>query len=219
MDEANIAISISDTGPGIPEDALERIFDPFFTTKRESQGTGLGLSISRTIIQQMGGDLVVSSVYGDGATFSCFLPLPTNDQVHGEVRFRRRVLAPAIRGIKSVLLVDDDDRVLRTMSRALREKYKVMIARDGQEACDLLLSGSHADAIVMELDLPEMDGPRFFDWLREHLPELTRRIVVATGAQESDRYREFLEDSTLTLLPKPMGTEALLEAVAEVLSH
>ena len=218
VDEQHIAISITDTGPGIPEQDLERIFDPFFTTKREGEGTGLGLSISRSIVQQMGGDLAAMSVYGDGATFVCFLPLPKPGQLARGSRLRRPVLTPLLPGaIKSVLLIDDDDRVLRATSRALRDNYKVVVARDGQEACELLSSGSHADAIVMELELPEMDGPEFYRWLTAHHPELTNRIVVATAAQEREKYRDFLKDSSLVILHKPMGTEALLEAVANAL--
>src|SRR5690606_7873214 len=81
VDEEHLAISVSDTGPGIPERALEQIFDPFYTTKGEGRGTGLGLSISRSILQHLGGDLVVSSIFGEGATFLCFLPLPTPAQL------------------------------------------------------------------------------------------------------------------------------------------
>lgn len=218
IDDQHIAISVTDTGPGIPEETLERIFDPFFTTKREGQGTGLGLSISRSIVQHMGGDLAVSSVYGDGATFICFLPLPTQAQVRGSSRLRRPMLSALDRGgIDSVLLIDDDDRVLRATSRALRGKYKVLIARDGQEACELLASGSHADAIVMELDLPEMDGLQFYAWLTEHHPELTNKVVVATAAQEREKFRDFLRDCTLVVLHKPLSTEALFNAVSAAL--
>ena len=76
-DNEAIALSISDTGPGIAPDIVERIFDPFFSTKRgdrDTGGTGLGLSISRSILHDIGGDLIVESVHGAGATFIAVIP-------------------------------------------------------------------------------------------------------------------------------------------------
>lgn len=218
VDEDTVAITIQDTGPGISEEHLERVFDPFFTTKREGSGTGLGLSISRQIVQDMGGDLNVTSVYGQGATFLCFLPLPTEDQKAAagvERPSSSSFRASTIRG--SVLLVDDDELVLRMASRSLRQHFKVLIARDGKEATELLASGSHADVIVTELDLPELDGPGLLDWLRKNLPEVASRVVIATAAQERAKYRKFLETHTGPVLHKPLSTDALTEAVSKLI--
>lgn len=68
-------IDVCDTGPGIPEENLDRIFDPFFTTKKTGQGTGLGLSVSYNIIKNNGGRLEVQSTPGQGTCFSIFLPI------------------------------------------------------------------------------------------------------------------------------------------------
>ena len=220
VDEDTVAVTIQDTGPGISEEHLERVFDPFFTTKREGTGTGLGLSISRQIVQDMGGDLNVTSVYGEGATFICFLPLPTEEQkaaVGVERPSSSITRAATIRG--SVLLVDDDELVLRMASRSLRQHFKVLIARDGKEAAELLASGSHADVIVTELELPELDGPGLVEWLRENLPDLAERVVVATAAQERAKYRQFLEEHTGPVLHKPLGTDALIEAVSKLIGE
>ena len=70
-----IRVSISDDGPGIPAENLNKIFEPFFTTKEVGRGTGLGLTICYGIIRQHGGDLCAESVVGKGATFHCELPL------------------------------------------------------------------------------------------------------------------------------------------------
>jgi|GEM_PF-887163 PAS domain S-box-containing protein len=71
---AQVRIDISDTGHGIPPEALPHIFDPFFTTKPAGVGTGLGLSISHAIVQKMGGEMLVKSQVGQGTTFSLLLP-------------------------------------------------------------------------------------------------------------------------------------------------
>jgi two-component system, NtrC family, sensor kinase len=70
-----VVISFTDTGPGIPKDVIQKIFDPFFTTKAPGDGTGLGLAISYSIIQKLGGRIMVASAEGQGATFTIYLPV------------------------------------------------------------------------------------------------------------------------------------------------
>jgi len=74
-EENNIFINISDTGPGIPPELINRIFDPFFTTKSEKGGTGLGLSIAKKIINDHSGTIHLTSEIGKGTTFKIMLPL------------------------------------------------------------------------------------------------------------------------------------------------
>jgi two-component system NtrC family sensor kinase len=70
-----ISVEISDNGPGMPKDVLQKIFDPFFTTKEVGKGTGLGLSISYSIIEKLGGRIMVASEAGQGTTFTIYLPV------------------------------------------------------------------------------------------------------------------------------------------------
>ena len=70
-----ISIAVSDDGCGIPEGDLHRIFEPFFSTKTQKGGTGLGLSITYSLVKEMGGDIDVKSVQGQGTTFTIMLPL------------------------------------------------------------------------------------------------------------------------------------------------
>jgi two-component system NtrC family sensor kinase len=70
-----ISVEISDNGPGMPKDVLQKIFDPFFTTKEVGKGTGLGLSISYSIIEKLGGRIMVASEEGSGTTFTIYLPV------------------------------------------------------------------------------------------------------------------------------------------------
>jgi signal transduction histidine kinase len=69
-----ICVSVSDTGVGIPPEALDEVFDPFFTTKEPGQGTGLGLSVSYSIVEKHHGRITVESAVNKGTTFSIFLP-------------------------------------------------------------------------------------------------------------------------------------------------
>jgi len=220
MDDQNIAFTIADTGPGIPDEDLERIFDPFFTTKRDGHGTGLGLSISRAMIHHLGGDLVVSSILGDGATFIAFFPLPSQEELDAAPT-RSDEPAPEaalVPGRYTVLIVDDDERVLRATARALMPTYKVLAARDGAEAREVLLTGSHVHAVVSELALLELDGVHFYEWLKNFQPDLAARLVFATGAHERAEYRSFLDASGVSVLPKPFTQADLLAAVARALA-
>jgi CheY-like chemotaxis protein len=113
-------------------------------------------------------------------------------------------------------LIDDDEKILRTMARSIRDEYKVLLARDGEEAMELLTSGSHADAIVMELDLPEKDGPSFHEWLRGYDENLARHTIIATAAQERTRFQSFLKTSQLPTLHKPIAKADILEFLGRV---
>jgi CheY-like chemotaxis protein len=216
-DEEFVAIVVSDTGPGIAPDALERIFDPFFTTKRQALGTGLGLSISRAILRRLGGELSVESVYGEGATFLCFLPRPSPEALRDA--WQPTAKPPSSRppvAQTSVLVVDDDERVLRSYARLLGNQYRLMIACDGQEAIDMLQSGSTPDIVLIELDLPGADGRELLSWLGAHRPELARRTVLATSGGAGSSYEDFLRTYRGTIVHKPVRGEALLAAIEGV---
>jgi signal transduction histidine kinase len=218
-DEEYLAIGISDTGPGIAPDALDRIFDPFFTTKRQELGTGLGLPISRSILQRLGGDLLVESVYGEGATFVCLVPIPTRDQARAAFARTRGVVANRNQHAHfqgSVLVVDDDERVLRSYVRMLNPLYGVLIAQDGRDAIDLLESGSTPDVVVLELDLPGVDGRALLDWMAEHRPTLYRRTLLVSSPTADQRLQAFLRDYTGPVLHKPLRGDVLLEQIARL---
>lgn len=76
-DRDNVALSVSDTGKGIPERLLPRIFDPYFTTT--ASGTGLGLTIVYQIMKSHGGDIIVDSTEGEGSVFTLLFPVPQKD--------------------------------------------------------------------------------------------------------------------------------------------
>jgi signal transduction histidine kinase/CheY-like chemotaxis protein len=213
-DNEHVAISITDTGPGIAPEALDHIFDPFFTTKRVGAGTGLGLSISRSLMQDMGGDLLVTSVHGEGATFILLIPVANKAAIREAMRSSTASIAPPKhRERPSVLFVDDDQGILRAYSRAFGRTCSVLLAGDGQEAIDLLRSGSSPDAVVTELALPELDGAALYRWISRERPGLARRIIFVTADSTTERYQSFVSHAGNPLLLKPVNAADLLEAI------
>jgi two-component system NtrC family sensor kinase len=218
-DDEFVAIAISDTGPGIPPESLERIFDPFFTTKRQELGTGLGLPISRSILQRLGGDLSVESVYGDGATFVCCVPIPSREQVRAACS-RNAPMPSRITGAQpncSVLVVDDDERVLRSYVRMLNPLHRLLIAQDGGDAIELLESGSAPDVVLLELDLPGLDGRKLLAWLQENRPALHKHALIVTSVASQPQYEDFLRSYSGPVLHKPVRGEELIAEIARVL--
>ena len=212
-----VIIQVSDTGPGVSPMHLERVFDPFFTTKREGMGTGLGLSISRSILEQLGGELLVESAHGEGATFICILPVgeargATSPVVRGQVI---ELVAPP-KGPPSLLLIEDDRRVLRSYARLLGRDYRVIVATDGLEAIELIQSGTQVDAIVSELDLPERDAIEVHEWLREHAPALAERVLYVSGARDQPRFADFVAPRRSRVMWKPAPADELERALRDL---
>jgi len=205
-DEEVITITFEDTGTGIPADAVERIFDPFVSTPRDAAGAGLSLSVSRSIMRSLGGDLMVESVHGDGATFVAWLPRPETRHVAA-----MNVSQPARRiERRAILVVEPDTQVLSALARLLRERYDVLLAIDGQEACELLSSGSQADIIITEVDAYDETGRRFCEWISEQRPDLARRMILTSARHEPP-----LNMAGVRWLEKPIDPQTILRAIEE----
>jgi signal transduction histidine kinase len=213
-DDDAIAVSISDTGPGIAPQVLERIFDPFFTTKRHGTGTGLGLSISRSILRQIGGDLLVESVHGDGATFIALIPRPNRNELFEAYQRHKKPVVSAAQPNpnKRVLVLDRDEQVLRAFGRALDTHYDLLLARDGDEAIELIASGSHADVIVADVSPPERTGMALLQWLKLERADEKHAIILVTAEERNTDF------PGLPILYKPVSRSQLIEAVNQALA-
>lgn len=176
------AISLQDTGGGIDARVLEHIFEPFFTTKEVGKGTGLGLSQVFGFAKQSGGNVDVSSIAGQGARFTLYLPqvdgsgvdeLPADGQQWGELS--------AEEGKYRVLIVEDNLEVGRFANQILQDLgYETAWAANGQEA--LLMVGPDAmafDAIFSDVVMPGMTGVALARELRLRRAELP--VILASG--------------------------------------
>ncbi len=211
------ALSVSDTGTGIPPEIQGKIFEPFFTTKETGKGTGLGLSTVYGIVKQSGGWIFAESRPGKGATFTMYLPIHT---AAGTPRLAAPepppVRAAALWGQGTILLVEDEDMVRAVAERALaRQGYTVITAENGEAALELLEAASPPDLLVSDVVMPLMDGPTMVGKVRERYPDLP--VLFMSGYAE-EQLRRSIDLDNVAFLPKPFSVQQLAEAVGMALA-
>jgi len=209
-----ILIRVTDTGIGMSPETLERIFDPFFTLKDVGKGTGLGLSTSQSIIEQHGGRIAVSSTLGEGSTFEIRLPASSKGDPVVE---DRPPVHPSPRGEK-VLIVDDDPSVLNSLSNlVISLGYPVRKLDSATEAVDVYLEWQ-PDLVLMDRNMPEMDGPSCIRQIVAQDPNA--KIVIVSGY--SDAGDDAIDDETRRMtrgyLTKPFDLNQLAETLSRVLN-
>jgi CheY-like chemotaxis protein/signal transduction histidine kinase len=214
-ERGDVLIAVSDTGPGIPADVLHRLFTPFFTTKPAGVGTGLGLAICRRIITSFGGDISVESRVGRGTTFRVRLPASKGTQ-SSRAPARPPSDAPAERA--SILVIDDEEAVIRAIQRVLGARHRVTGYSRAADALKTIADGARYDLIISDLVMPEMTGMDFYEELERSAPEQAERVVFLTGGAFTTRAREFLDRVEATCLDKPFNPQALRELVKARLS-
>ncbi len=211
-----VQLLVSDDGPGIAAENLNKIFLPFFTTKGIGRGTGLGLAICYGIIQEHDGRIDVESRENEGASFIVELPTARVQVEPGSLEPVVQVAPPPKTPGGRVLVVDDDEAISDLVREALEiEGWTVTAARDGAEALDIV-SDADFDVLLVDLRMPGMDGRSFYEALRNVRPELERRVIFATGDTGSEDTARFLEESGKKVLGKPYELRDLIEIVSRI---
>ncbi|SNS23382.1 multi-sensor hybrid histidine kinase [Sphingomonas laterariae] len=215
------ALSVSDTGTGIPPELLGKIFEPFFTTKEVGKGTGLGLSTVYGIVKQSGGFIFADSKPGDGTSFVIYLPVHRADPVTDAPPVpTKKPKQGELWGTGTILLVEDEDMVRAVAERALtRQGYKVLTAANGEEALEVLEAmaaedGEVIDLLVSDVVMPTMDGPTLVRHAREKFPQLP--ILFMSGYAE-EQLRRSIDLDRVAFLAKPFSVQQLAEAARDAL--
>lgn len=211
-----IAITISDTGSGIPPKVLDKIFELFFTTKEPGKGTGLGLSTSFRIVKNHGGFIDVWSEAGKGTKFTIYLPaLESAEAVSTGVNSS----AGLPLGQGEMILVVDDEPSIREITQYTLETYgyRVMTADDGAQAVSKYSQKrEEIKAIIMDISMPVMDGHTSIKSIREIDPQV--KVIVMSGLKNISGNREIGPGETDVFLPKPYTAETLLMTLREVIN-
>ena len=211
VDGPFVAVSITDTGAGIPAAQLEQIFEPFYTTKNVGEGTGLGLSQVFGFAKQSGGEIAVSSELGQGTTFTLYLPRVTAEAITSAPQFPQLPLEDG-HGT-CVLVVEDNVDVGTFATQALAELgYRTVLASNPFDAlAELQRDASRFDVVFSDVVMPGMSGIDLAGRIREQYPDLP--VVLTSG------YSHVLAENGsdgFELLHKPYSLDQLSRMLLKV---
>ncbi|MCW6052407.1 response regulator [Lyngbya sp. CCAP 1446/10] len=238
-----LAITVSDTGIGIPEDKLERIFESFEqadgSTAREYGGTGLGLAVVKQLVELHGGKISVSSDVGVGSQFIFTLPLSDSQPefsskqprlTEGEGILITPELDPQSSLVNStlsaqrnlieegekikVLVVDDEPINIQVIANNLAvENYAITQASNGREALNLIESGFKPDLILLDVMMPQMTGYEVCREVRKKYSPLEMPILVLTAKNQTSDLVEAFNSEANDYLTKPFIKKELLARI------
>ena len=210
---------VRDTGIGIPKDKLDSIFVPFAqaeeSTSRKFGGTGLGLPITKKLIEMQGGQIKVESQLGEGSQFSFYLPFTPVVSLDPPKEIVEKPVIKKERGVSDlkVLVVEDNEFNLLVVGRFL-DLWKVNweSAGSGEEAYEII-SKKPFDLVLMDIQLPDMDGFEATKKFREHpLPRVQKVVTIAMTASVPGQTEESVKEAGLDgYIGKPFEPEDLLE--------
>jgi len=211
--ERYVRISVSDTGVGIPANALEKIFDPYFSTKQ--QGSGLGLSICHSILAKHGGNISVQSVPGMGTTFALYLPAAKSQQPKVRSQQEEEVVTPE-RKIR--VLIMDDEEMVRDIARdmLIMLGHEVEAACDGEEAIAIftrsLEEGNPVDVVIMDLTIPGgMGGKEAVRKILAIAPDA--RVIVSSGYSSDPVMANYQQYGFTAAIGKPYQLQDLAAGI------
>jgi signal transduction histidine kinase len=221
-DKVILAFSISDTGVGIPAESIDYIFDSFSQggqdISRRFGGTGLGLTICKQLLQLQGGDISVSSTVGKGSTFQFYLPFGISRKqapatpVHNGTTEYNQLLAG-----KNVLVAEDNEINQKLIEFVLRKAGgAVTIANNGEEAVQFLQQNNRPyDLIIMDLQMPKMDGYATTYYIRHNL-RLTTPIIAMTATAMKDEQWQCLHAGMNDYMTKPFEFADLYKRIVHL---
>ena len=227
-----VCFKVEDTGTGIPAAAQERIFEPFFTTRERSNG--LGLAAVSGIVWQHGGWIDYRTDEGKGTCFRVFLPaseLPVTVVVEGESAevvdakkvdsIQQAASQVSVPNGSFVLVIDDEDNVRRLTQAILkRGGNQTYGARNGFEALEMVRQyHAQVSLVILDLNMPEMDGREFFKILRNEFPLMP--VIVVSGYLLDFNAFEDMDCSVppAAFVQKPYQADQFLNQVASITSQ
>lgn len=219
-----LIISVEDSGIGIKSESINKLFTKFERLDIEKnntiEGTGLGLAITKKLLELMGGQIVVQSVYGKGSKFTIALDqkIVTNPTTVVETKTVVATSKLDLTG-KKILVVDDNMINLKVASRLLKD-YNCLVdtANSGFECIDKISNGASYDLILMDDMMPKMSGVETFHKLKEnenfHIPTVALTANAISGMKE-----KYLQDGFQDYLAKPIEKTELYRVLVKFLQQ
>lgn len=211
---------VEDSGIGISEENLPLVFERFrqvdYSSKRSYSGTGLGLSISKMIVEMMGGSISVESELNKGSKFIFTVPFKPSAADTGTKHERGTSASSS----KSVLVVEDNNINRLLVAKVLEKNgFTCIMAVDGFEAVEEYKIGRHIDIILMDIQMPRMDGLEALGIIREIEKNsgAARIPIVALSAHVmKEDVQKFLESGFDSYIAKPFNRDDLIRNIIEL---
>ena len=212
-----VAVTVRDSGVGMPAHVLARACDPFFTTKPVGQGSGLGLSMVHGLTAQSGGGIRLESHPGLGTAVTLYLPhAPEGSRAESKVDIPGSPSAsagtdplPVPSAAVRILLVEDD-ALVRMANAAVLDEAGLMVseAASGEEALALLEADGNIGVLVTDFAMPGMTGADLTRLVRHHRPGLP--VLIVTGYAEKAVLQDLGREPGIRILSKPIPPSALI---------
>ncbi len=209
--QTRLCFEVQDSGIGIPEDQLDKIFAMYYQVKGNAHatGTGIGLAVSSQIVKAMGGELTVNSELGNGSIFKLCIPVdcPNNEP-------KQKAVLSTVPSL-SILLVEDIELNI-IVAKSLLEKlgHQVDSAENGKQALQKVADKDY-QLILMDIQLPDMDGYQITTQLRQTHGDILPPIVALTANVFADK-QQFIDQGMDDALGKPLSIEPLNEMIARL---
>jgi len=216
-----VHIHVTDNGIGISKEDQEKLFSRFFRADdelvRASNGTGLGLSIAKSFTELHGGQLWFTSELGKGTTFSFSLPVAQQTESIAAPREFKTISYSA--QDKHILVIEDEVDIANLISHQLRSQggYRVHISRSGHNAIAYLADKDHhVDLITLDLRLPDMDGFKVLEKIKNDPSLRDIPVVIASILHREEQGRKY---GACAYIPKPIQQGELLTTIERILTN
>ncbi len=218
--ECSLVISVSDTGRGIKTEQIDKLFTKFQRLDEDKnttvEGTGLGLAITKRLIEMMGGKIVVSSVYGEGSTFTIYLKQEIRNSLYKSENINSNIKLD-LTG-KKVLVVDDNSLNLKVATKILKEyKLDITCINNGFECIEKISNKETFDIILMDIMMPKMGGVETLKKLKE-LSNFNIPTIALTADAIQGKANKYLEVGFNDYLAKPIETNELARILSKYLN-
>jgi len=219
--ENKLIFYIKDTGIGIPHKKQKNIFERFVQANTGMtsvyEGAGLGLAISKAYVEMLGGEIWIESEFGKGTCFYFTLPVSLNYEIDSVVTQKLHVANDNEFGGVTILIAEDDEISLIYLTHILKNSYlKILVAKTGGEAVELCREHQEIDLVLMDINMPVIDGHIAAQIIKDFRPNLP--IIAQTAFalnEEKERYSDTFND----YITKPIKVDELKQKIRENLAR
>lgn len=226
-DISRLVISVEDSGRGIKQDAVKNLFSKFQRLDEDRnttiEGTGLGLAITKQLIDLMGGQIAVHTVYGSGSKFTVMIPQKISTEVikiESEIEKPKVIQKDIDLAAAKILIVDDNNLNLKVASKLLEKQgaSNITCVNSGFDCLDRISMGEKYDLIFMDDMMPKMSGKETFLKLKA-IPGFITPVVALTANAISGSKEEYLKVGFSDYLAKPIEKSELTRVLGSVLKE